>query len=61
MKVSKDFEPVCNSFTEDGNKERLVWINADHPKKYYPDFFKTELVNQVQEVKHYVTKQADFV
>lgn len=57
MKVPADFEPVCDSFTEDGNKERLVWIRADHPKTYYPEFFRTELANPVREVKHFVTKQ----
>ena len=35
MKVPTNFEPVCDSFTEDGAKERLVWIRADHQKKYY--------------------------
>ena len=39
MNVPTDFEPVCDSFTEDGDKERLVWIRADHQKKYYPEFF----------------------
>ncbi|MBR4085700.1 MAG: NUDIX domain-containing protein [Lachnospiraceae bacterium] len=57
MKVPVDFEPVCDSFTEDGNKERLVWIDADHPKTYYPEFFRTELANPVREVKHFVTRQ----
>ena len=56
MKVPNDFEPVCLSFTEDGNKERLVWIKADHQKKYYPEFFKSELKNPSKEVKHFVTK-----
>ena len=56
MNVPEDFEPVCNTFTEDGNEEHLVWIKADHPKKYYPEFFKTELDNPSKEVKHYVTK-----
>lgn len=56
MKVPNDFEPICDSFTEDGNKERLVWIRAEHPKKYYPEFFKTELANPSMNVKHYVTK-----
>lgn len=41
---------------EDGNEEHLVWIKADHPKKYYPEFFKMELDNPSKEVKHYVTK-----
>lgn len=57
MKVPENFEPVCDSFTEDGNKEHLVWIRADHPKTYYPAFFRMELANPVKEVKHFVTKQ----
>ena len=56
MNVPTDFEPVCDSFTEDGDKERLVWIRADHQKKYYPEFFKTELANPSKDVKYYVTK-----
>jgi ADP-ribose pyrophosphatase YjhB (NUDIX family) len=58
MKVPDDFEPECNSFTEDGNKEHLVWISPDHPKKYYPEFFKTELSNPSMEVKRFVTRNA---
>jgi len=58
MKVPDDFEPECNSFTEDGNKEYLVWISSDHPKKYYPEFFKTELSNPSMEVKRFVTRNA---
>ena len=58
MKVPDDFEPECNSFTEDGNKEYLVWISPDHPKKYYPEFFKTELSNPSMEVKRFVTRNA---
>lgn len=57
MKVPDDFEPVCESFTEDGAKERLVWIKADYNKKYYPEFFKTELANPSNEVKHFVTRE----
>lgn len=56
MKVPADFEPLCNSFTEDGLKEHLVWIKADHPKKYYPEFFKTELKNPSETVRHFVTR-----
>lgn len=56
MKVPADFEPKCNSFTEDGVKERLVWIKADCPRKYYPDFFKTELSVPSKEIKHFATK-----
>lgn len=56
MKVPEDFQPVCMSFTEDDVKEHLVWIQADHPKKYYPEFFKTELKNPSEGVKHFVTR-----
>lgn len=56
MKVPEIFEPVCNSFTEDGDKEYLVWIKSDHPKKYYPEFFRNELASPSAEVKHFVTK-----
>ena len=56
MKVPDNFEPVCNSFSEEGHKERLVWITADHSKKYYPEFFKTELANPTMDVKHFVTR-----
>lgn len=55
MKVPEGFEPVCMSFTEDNVKERLVWIKADHGKKYYPEFFRTELATPSREIKHFVT------
>ncbi len=55
MKVPADFEPVCMSFTEDGIREHLVWIKADHPKTYYPEFFRTELANPLGEIKHFVS------
>lgn len=57
MQVPEGFEPVCGSFTEDGVKESLVWIKADHPKTYYPEFFKTELKNPSREIKHFVTRE----
>lgn len=56
MKVPEDFELVCESFTEDGDKEHLVWITAEHPKTYYPEFFRTELANPSMDVKHFVTR-----
>ena len=56
MKVPEDFEPVCMSFTEDGLKERLVWIKADHQKTYYPEFFRTELTKPSGEIKHFVSR-----
>lgn len=56
MKVPEDFEFVCESFTEDGDKEHLVWITAGHPKTYYPEFFRTELADPSTDVKHFVTR-----
>ena len=56
MKVPMDFKPVGSSFTEDGHKEHLVWIKPDCAKKYYPEFFKTELINPSNEIKHFVTR-----
>lgn len=61
MKVPEDFNPVCMSFTEDGLKERLVWITADEPKKYYPEFFRSELENPSPYVKHFVTRDVDLM
>ncbi len=55
MKVPEAFEPLCMSFTEDNVKEHLVWIKTDHTKKYYPEFFSTELKNPSYTIKHFVT------
>jgi len=57
MKVPEDFEPVCMSFTETQDKEFLVWISADDKRTYYPEFFRTELTEPVDYVKHFVTKE----
>ena len=29
MDVPEDFEPVCDSVTEDGSKEQLEWIDVE--------------------------------
>lgn len=57
MKVPEGFVPMCDSFTEDDNKEHLIWVAIDTDKKYYPEFFKTELLQPAKEVKHFVTKE----
>ena len=56
MKVPADFDPVSDSFTEDGNPEFLKWITVDEPQTFYPEFFRTELLNPSKEVKHFVTR-----
>lgn len=57
MKTPEDFEPVCNSFTEDDSLEYLTWVSPDTNKIIYPTFFKTELAAPTFEVKHFVTDQ----
>ena len=55
MKVPRDFVPVSVSFTEDNSKEHLVWVSPDENIKIYPDFFRTELKNPTDTVKHFTT------
>ena len=57
MKVPEDFEPVCESFTEDGSGEFLVWVAPEEGRKLYPLFFNDELRHPEQTVKHFVTDQ----
>ncbi len=57
MKVPDDFAPACGSFTEDGQKEYLRWIAPDDPVKFYPEFFRTELIRPSRTVKHFVTDE----
>lgn len=57
MKIPDDFAPVCMSFTEDEDKEHLIWIDVDTEKKYYPEFLKTELFHPSNEIRHFVTRE----
>ena len=57
MKVPEDFSPACGSFTEDGHEEFLQWITPDAPIRYYPDFFREELIRPENGVKHVVTDE----
>ena len=57
MKTPASFEPVCGSFTEDGEKEYLVWVAPEEGRKLYPVFFNDELRHPEQTVKHFVTDQ----
>ena len=38
-----------------GSKEWLVWVSLDEDIKMYPEFFKTELKNPTDTVKHFTT------
>ena len=57
MKTPADFEPVCNSLSNDGQTESLVWLTPDSEIKFFPAFFRTELPNPSQHVKHIVTDE----
>ena len=57
MDVPEDFEPVCESFTEDDSRERLCWIELDDERKFYPEFFRHELKYPSYAVKHIVTDE----
>ena len=53
MKVPSDFAPISESFTEDNSKEHLVWVSLDEDRKMYPEFFRNELKNPTDTVKHF--------
>ena len=57
MKTPADFKPCGDSFTEDGNGERLEWIAPDTEKTIYPRFFRTELKDPVPWVRHILTDE----
>ena len=41
----------------DAEEEFLRWIDVDDPIKYYPEFFRTELLHPEDGVKHFVTDE----
>ena len=57
MKAPENFDFDSMSFTEDGTKEFLRWVDISENVKLYPQFFKTELVNIPEGVKHFVTDE----
>lgn len=54
MRVPSDFAPVCGSLTEDNCKEFLRWVDLNEDIKMYPEFFRTELENPSDTVKHFL-------
>ena len=54
MKVPAGFAPVSESFTEDDSREHLRWVSLDEEVKMYPEFFRTELKNPANTVKHFI-------
>lgn len=57
MKTSSDFEPHGESVTSDGLAETFEWIPFDTDKTIYPVFFKTELYEPCEAVKHIITDE----
>ena len=57
MKTPDDFEPICMSLTEDGQDEILSWISPDEPVKYYPEFFRKELLHPHNGIKHFLNDE----
>ena len=55
MKVPEDFSVEIGVETADDDRETLVWLDWHSDEKYYPQFFRDELDNPVQEIKHIVT------
>lgn len=54
MRVPTNFTPISESFTEDNSKEYLKWVSLDENIKMYPEFFRTELKNPTDTVKHFI-------
>ncbi|MBQ7699479.1 MAG: NUDIX domain-containing protein [Clostridia bacterium] len=57
MKTPSDFEPHGESVTSDGLAETFEWIPFDTDKTIYPVFFKTELYDPCEAVKHIITDE----
>lgn len=57
MKTPEEFKPASDSFTEDEVRERLVWVSLDEDVKMYPEFFKMELKNPTETVKHFINDE----
>ena len=52
MKTPADFEPRCESLTEDGTEEHLEWVDPEEDAILYPDFFHIALRDKVPYVRH---------
>ena len=57
MKVPEDFAPVSDSFTEDDDREFLMWVSLDDERKMYPEFFRTELKAPDESVRYFTTDE----
>lgn len=57
MKTPADFVPLRDGLNEEGRGEELVWLPIDGETKYFPEFFRTELLSPSRNVKHIVTDE----
>lgn len=57
MNTPADFVPACQSFTEGNSREFLKWVSPDDSIKMYPEFFRTELKNPMDTVKHLINDE----
>ena len=56
MKVPDSFEPVGMDFKEGDSTEHLRWIDPlTEERRFYPEFFRTELFKPSYGVRHMVT------
>ena len=57
MKTPDAFAPLSHSFTEGNTREFLKWVSLNEDVKIYPEFFRTELKNPTDTVKHFVNDE----
>ena len=57
MKVPDDFEPTSMSMTDDEQEEFLKWISVDDSIKFYPEFFRDELISPQSGVKYFLNDE----
>ncbi|MBR4308361.1 MAG: NUDIX domain-containing protein [Oscillospiraceae bacterium] len=55
MKLPEQAELHCHSVNEDGLSEQLQWVDPQGNETIYPEFFRTELGNPGEGIKHFVT------
>ena len=57
MKVPADFAPGSMTFMEGDSEEKLIWIDPEEDRRFYPEFFRTELKESSPYVKFFTTDE----
>ena len=57
MNTPEDFEPVFDHLSDGEIDEYLIWITLDEKKRFYPKFFREELLHPSKNIKHFITKE----